>query len=161
MQGTGKRTKPYRWNRETAAREFGLNPRTVGARMVKASVVPGPDGRWSTQQMVEGLFGGTEFERLAKLRAERELLELELAMKRSELISVDLTVKVMGDLAVWIVAAIKNSDLDPFQKEAILRQIRSFDIASSLRATAIAVESDSDSAESVHDSKAAEGQRVG
>jgi hypothetical protein len=83
------KTEHLRWTQEKAAREFGVNPRTLRNRLTQLSISAGADEMFSTGDICRAVFGDYDGEALQKLAAERELAQLELAEKKGAVISAD------------------------------------------------------------------------
>lgn len=54
---------PLRWSVLNAAEEFSRDYRTIERKLAAAKLLPGPDGCYSSQEIVEALFGGLNAER--------------------------------------------------------------------------------------------------
>ena len=76
------RAAGLRWNIETAAREFGVNPRTVSGRVHTAGVLPGEDGLYSTADIASAIFGDIAGERLRLTRESADKVALDNARTR-------------------------------------------------------------------------------
>lgn len=71
--------KAIRWTIRQAASEFGCDEKTMSNRLRRESLVPGEDGKFSTRQIVTGMFGDIGTHRLRKMKAEADLAELQKA----------------------------------------------------------------------------------
>lgn len=116
--------QPIRWTLERAASEFAINPRTLAKRVRRDSILAGPDGRWSTVDISKAIVGDVEGERLRKLKAEADLLELELEQKMGTIANLSDMELAWGNVVVALRQVIKGSNLSQSEKEACLRQIR-------------------------------------
>lgn len=87
------------WTIEKASGEFGINPRTLSARLKHLGIEPCYGGKvkrfYSTKQMAEAVYGDLEAERIRKTRAEADQIEIENEQSKKTLID-------FGDFAaVW------------------------------------------------------------
>lgn len=76
---TARPHKPIAWTLNKASVEFGVDGKTLRMRLANAGQHPGPDGKFTTRQLCDGLFGGERSERGARTKAERQLAELQFA----------------------------------------------------------------------------------
>ena len=81
-----KKAESIRWTQEGAAAEFGLNPRTVAARIKTAGVAPGPDGKFSTADVHRAICGDYEKQRARKMKEDADQVALANAKERGELV---------------------------------------------------------------------------
>ena len=117
------RQKPYRWSVNTAAAEFGVDRRWLTKRLRQDSIEPGEDGKFSTQQVASTIYGGIGAEKLGKTRAERELLEIELAKEREELIHRDRLFRFLENVFIAVKMKILGSGLSDIEKERVLNNL--------------------------------------
>jgi phage terminase Nu1 subunit (DNA packaging protein) len=101
MSGTSKTSRKkesIRWTIDRAADEFDIDNRTLTKALTRAGLLAGEDGRWSTSQMVQALFGDHEAEQLRKTREEADKLALANKKTRGELVELDVVGLVWDDI---------------------------------------------------------------
>jgi len=113
-------SKGHRWTIEAAAGDFGIDRKTLKNRIRELGLGPGTDNKFSTQDICKAVFGDYSGERLRKLKAERELLEIELGKQRRELIPVDEVYKLLENIFLAIRSKIIGSHLSQSEQDAIL-----------------------------------------
>ena len=122
------RAELIRWTLEMAAKEFGLNPRTVSGRVRQSGITPGEDGLFSTVDIHRALCPDVEIElnaeRLRKTKAESERIELENEKTRGTLVSVEATYKHFEHFFVALRARILASGLTEDEKDELLKDLR-------------------------------------
>ena len=116
-------TRAIRLNLEQAAGEFGLDRKTLRKRIRQAGIEPGQDGKFSIRQMCEVVFGDLTTERLRKTRAERELLEIELAKTRNEVIHRERLFEFLQNIFIAVKSKITSSHLSEAEQNAILNDL--------------------------------------
>ena len=84
-----KNKRGIRWTIRHAAGEFGLHHETLAKYLRREGVQAGPDGRYSTQDICKGMFGDLRYEQTREARARADKLELEIRVKRRELVAVE------------------------------------------------------------------------
>jgi len=117
-----------RWTIQQAAPEFDIHSATLAKRIKTLGVEPGEDKKFSTKQICDAVFGNLDGEKLAKIKAERELLEIELAKERKKLIESDVAFRVWEGVVVSIRQIIKSSALSDTEKNSILQNLREIDV---------------------------------
>ena len=75
-----KQSKQITWTTEQAAREFGRSRTTVAARLADAAAKPDGDGKFTTKQICDALFGSAHQARLREANARAELAETRTAI---------------------------------------------------------------------------------
>jgi len=116
---------------EQAASEFGINPRTLSARLRQAGIQPGEDRCFSTAQICAAVFGNMDGEKLRLVREQADKVEIENRVSRKQLIDVT---ELAPILAKFITAArqriISNMKLDRDEKDKIISHLgEALDIA--------------------------------
>ena len=76
--------KTLHWTIERIARETGHDRKTVASKMAGQSA--DVKGRFTTRQVIAGMFGDLHNERLREVRSRADLNELELARKERKLV---------------------------------------------------------------------------
>jgi hypothetical protein len=79
-------------------------------------------------QIASAVFGDIEGEKLNKLRAERELLEIELSEKRSKLINAEHACRAWTDIIIAMRQIIKGSSLSDSEKNQLFTNMRELTI---------------------------------
>src|SRR5260221_12479679 len=75
---------PLRWDLKSAGRELGMTAETLSRKLNKADQFPGPDKRYSTQQLLTAAFGNIAGERLRKVTEEADNMMLRNQILRGE-----------------------------------------------------------------------------
>lgn len=117
--------KPQRlaWTQERASAEFGINPRTLSARLKQTGLEPDSAGRWSTKQIATAIFGDLEFERIRKTRAEAEEVEKRNAESDERLVDVDDFCKKYEPVVIEMKRLILSSKLSEQEKHDLILQL--------------------------------------
>ncbi len=74
------KAKIITWTIEAAAKEFGRSRTTVTARLADTGAKPDGDGKYTTKQICEALFGSAHQARLREANARAELAEARTAI---------------------------------------------------------------------------------
>jgi hypothetical protein len=80
MPGSSKTNvpkEPLRWSLARASGEFALSVPTLRAGLAKNSSAPGEDGCYSTQQIVESIYGALNLEKIWTQRELTKKLQVE------------------------------------------------------------------------------------
>ena len=113
----------FKWNASRAAREFDFSFNTVTKRLAQSGVKPDADGFYTTKQMHAALFGDINGERLRKIRAEADQVEMENAIKRGELVNVEEFGKKWDSVFIKLKQTIKSSKLTEAEQFGILSEL--------------------------------------
>lgn len=105
-------------------RELNLHRSTLTKRLKSSDVQAGKDGKYSTADIFRGLSGDLNTERIAKIRAERELLELELEHERGQVANLSDMELAWSGIVVALRQVIKGSSMSQAEKERCLKEIR-------------------------------------
>jgi hypothetical protein len=81
-----KKTELKRWGLNEAGDEFGLDPKTIKKRLAAASIEPGEDGAFSTQQICAAVYGDLHGQKLRLVRAQARRIEVDTAEKEGRLV---------------------------------------------------------------------------
>lgn len=127
-----KIAKTLQWNIETASREFGLNPRTMAARLTAASIGPDAEGFYSTQQIARAIFNDYESEKTRLTKAQADQSEFDLAVSRKQFVPIEPTFQAMSNLLFAIKREVEMSPLPAEQKDNIYREIQGIDLKGSI-----------------------------
>ena len=114
---------PIRWTIQRASVEFGLHRETLAKYLRREGVQPGSDGKFSTQDICRGVFGDLTGEKTRETRARADLLEIELAKERQQLIRVQNVFGLLEGSFIAIRERILGSHLSRAEQEDILRQL--------------------------------------
>lgn len=68
-----------RWTKELASSEFAINPRTLTNRLRQKGIEPGPDNKYSTQQICDAVYGDIDCEKLRRAAAQATRDEIKAA----------------------------------------------------------------------------------
>jgi hypothetical protein len=119
-----KTPRQIRWNIEVAAREFGINPRTLSANLVKADQQPGEDGMFSTPQVCSAVFSDYEQENTRLRKAQADQAELDLSVARKEVVPVEIAFQTVSNMLFSVRRVIETSDLPTENKDEIYEQLQ-------------------------------------
>jgi hypothetical protein len=119
-----KAPRQIRWNIEVAAREFGINPRTLSANLVKADQQPGEDGMFSTPQVCSAVFSDYEQENTRLRKAQADQAELDLSVARKEVVPVEIAFQTVSNMLFSVRRVIETSDLPTESKDEIYEQLQ-------------------------------------
>jgi hypothetical protein len=119
-----KAPRQIRWNIEVAAREFGINPRTLSAHLVKADQQPGEDGMFSTPQVCSAVFSDYEQENTRLRKAQADQAELDLSVARKEVVPVEIAFQTVSNMFFAVRRVIETSDLPTENKDEIYEQLQ-------------------------------------
>lgn len=108
---------------EQACAEFGINPRTLSARLTQEGIEPGDDGKFSTKQIARAIYSDLELERTRLVRAEAIAQERENKEKDEKLIDVDEFAKDYEQVYLGMVRVIKSAKLSEAEQNEILQQL--------------------------------------
>ncbi len=126
MKKRGPKSERCRWTIERAAVEFGINPRTLVARLKQGGIDPDAEGYWTTMQIVRGIYDDLESERIRLTRAQADGEELRNAKDRGELVPVDEFARRWEPVFIDMVRIIKSSKLtedEQFQIQSELERV--------------------------------------
>lgn len=120
--------EPLRWNVEKAAREFAVSNITIKRRLNEVAASPDKDGLYSTEQLVEALFGSMHVEKLKTQREITHRYALENAITRAEVLNRAELTKAFSALADALVTVINLSELGRREKEDFLKNLSSWPV---------------------------------
>jgi hypothetical protein len=112
-----------RWTIERAAPEFGLNPRTLSARLKQSNLDPSADGTWTTQQIVRAIYNDLESERIRETRSKADLNEQELRKRNGELVDIEDFCKKFEPIYVNCARIVKSSKLTIEEQDSMLNDL--------------------------------------
>lgn len=108
---------------EHAAGEFGINPRTLTARIKQSGLVPGDDGKYSTKDISIAVFGDLERERIRLTSAEADAQEMKNRTLAGELVNVEEFRKDYAEVYVEMVRIIRGSGLSETEQDTLLKAL--------------------------------------
>ena len=123
---------PIRWTIHKAEIEFGRAPKTIKSGLQAAGISPGRDGKYSTREIAEALFGFGTLERRAKeAKMQQQIDEARLARNKllqQENILAPLAIMkfCLADMLTQTVSFIRHSSLTAQEKEQLVAQLREF-----------------------------------
>lgn len=118
-----------RWTIQMAANEFGFDRQFLTKQIKGIGAVPGEDGKFSTRQITEALFGSAKLEREAreaKFRQqidEAEMSKNERDIQEGRLAYVTQMKEFVTDLTTRFVQMIRQSDLKDAAKKQWVAEI--------------------------------------
>lgn len=122
-----KIAKLIRWNIETAAREFGINPRTMSARLTAAAIQPAEDGFYSTQEIASAVFSDYEQERTRLTKAQADQAEHDLAANKKEVLPIEIAFQAASNVICAMLRILELSEkLTAEEKDDLRKQAMSF-----------------------------------
>lgn len=128
----GTKYKPLRWTIAKAASEFNWDAETLSKALKRASI-EGSNGTFSTAEIVKACFGDLDGEKLRKLTLEADLLSVELARERGQVLVTDDVRRVWSGVIVALRQVVKASGLSDAEKNECMRQIRQIDVTEYLK----------------------------
>jgi phage terminase Nu1 subunit (DNA packaging protein) len=90
-------TKSHRWTIPEAAPEFGVDRQTLADRLRRMDESGGPDGKFSTQQILRACFSDDKQERTRLTTAQADLAEIKKAEALGHLFDADTVREVWTD----------------------------------------------------------------
>lgn len=119
----GRPRKVIRWTVEWAASEFGINPRTLSARLKQNGATGGDDLKFSTKQIATAIYGDLEREKIRLTSAEADAQERENKLAIGELIEVAEIQRRFAPIMVELVRIVRASALSDADQDALLSQL--------------------------------------
>jgi hypothetical protein len=107
------------------SREFNFSIPTLRAALAKNSAVPGEDGCFSTQQIVDSLFGALHLEKIRTQRATTERITLENQITRAEVLNRSALEQAFSGVADAMVSIISRSGLSKDERGDLQRELAS------------------------------------
>ena len=105
---------------QRASVEFGLHRETLAKYLRREGIQPGADGKYSTQEIVRGVYGDLRTEQTRETRLRADKLEHELALERKEVIPVSAVYEVLESCFIAVKMKIYASGMSDLEKEQIL-----------------------------------------
>jgi hypothetical protein len=124
IERTNVGSEPLRWSVLAASREFATNRETLQRRIVEANIDCGPDGLYSTQQIVTALTGDERTERIRHKRAQADNVTLKNQELEGSVIPISVISRVIEQGFISIKQEILGCmDLSDSKKDAILKHL--------------------------------------
>lgn len=124
------RNQAVRWSTDKAAKEFGVDWRTLAKAFAREGVKPGDDGKWSTREVVAALFGDQDAADLRLTLAQAEAIERKNRVAAGRLIDVDAVILFNEQVAAAMRERVLALDIPHTTKEALLGDLQKLDDAS-------------------------------
>lgn len=121
------RNQPLRWSVEKAAKEFGIDRRTLTKNLTAAGISAGDDSRWTTQDMVRAIYGDKDAAELRLTVAKAEALERKNRVADGELVSVDAVLRFNERICAALRETVMALDVPKEAKEQMLTELRKLD----------------------------------
>jgi hypothetical protein len=96
---------------------------TLTKYLRREGIHPGPDGKFSTQEIVKGVYGDLRSEQVRETRARADRLELELARERKQVIPAPRVLSFLENVFVAVKMKILGSSLSELEQEKILNDL--------------------------------------
>jgi hypothetical protein len=109
-----------RWSIARAGKEFGMDAETLQGRVKTSGIVQGEDGKFSTKQIVDAIFGDLDGEKLLKLRAERKAIERDNAREDRILLPTSELLRVWSSILLDYRQRVLYADIPQLLKEDLL-----------------------------------------
>lgn len=116
----GRKIETIRWALGTAAKEFGLDPKTLSARLKARGIEVGVDGKLSTLQICEAVYGDLEGEKILKTREERIKLARENKTADRELLPTPEMIRIWSSVILEYRQRVLYAEIPQTTKEDLL-----------------------------------------
>jgi len=120
--------EPFRWTIGYAASEFGLDEKTLAARIKAAGVLKGTDGRFSTQDITRAIFGDLELEKTRLTSEQADIAAINKAEMLRELVPTVFMARVWGGVLADLRQKISFLELPDAKKAEILADLQDLPI---------------------------------
>jgi len=121
------RNQAVRWSTDKAAKEFGVDWRTLAKALAREGIKPGDDGKWSTREVVAALFGDQDAADLRLTLAQAEAIERKNRVAAGRLIDVDAVILFNEQVAAAMRERVLALDIPHTTKEALLGDLQKLD----------------------------------
>jgi hypothetical protein len=121
---------PIRWSLHKAETEFGHGAGTLKRGLKAAGISPGADGKYSTREIAQALFGFGTLERQAKEAKlqkaidEGAIVRNERAQQEGKLVSLTGVKSIWADCIVKMVQFIRHCSMTEPEKNHLIGEIR-------------------------------------
>lgn len=123
--------KPFRWSPWLAWMETGRSLNTIRAGLRANNISPGPDGKYSTRDIVAAIVGKghslkaeAEEAKHQKAITEAEAAKVKLEQLRNKLVSIDEVREFITDLQTRIAQRLRHSKMPKQEIEEALREMK-------------------------------------
>jgi len=116
--------KIIRWTLHLAAQEFGIDDKALLKRIKTGGILQGEDGLWSTKDICSAVFGDIDLEKLRAARHTANLLEIEEAEKRDQLLSKADVYTALDKIGIELKAKIMACNISEDEKRDILKTMQ-------------------------------------
>lgn len=123
-KGFGRQLERMRWTVPKAASEFGVNTNTLTRYIKAAGILAGKDGKFSTLDVAEAIYGDQHKELLSNRQKENALLDIELSRARNEVIEVEVVSQLLESIGAAAKRIIMLSGLSLSEKIATLNELK-------------------------------------
>src|SRR5690349_14379102 len=103
-----KAVSALRWTIERAASEFQIDRKTLTKRIRGSDILPGDDGKFSTEQICAAVFGDYRREQLRELRERADGTALENEVTRKERIPIEDVTESFDEIFQSISGTVKS-----------------------------------------------------
>ncbi len=125
LEKTNIPSEPLRWSALAAQRETGINRATIQKRLAGANILPGPDGLYSTRDLLKSIHGDIAAEKLRKIELTNEREEIKNAALKRELIPAKEVSKNLNNLTLALRSEILGcADITKDRKDSLLRHLK-------------------------------------
>jgi hypothetical protein len=112
-----------RWTVARAAVEFNLHKDTVAKYLRREGIRPGPDGKFSTIDVITAVYGNLRSDQTREARARADKLELEVALLKKRAIPTERVFQFLQNCLVAIKSKITSSHLSEIEQHQILNDL--------------------------------------
>jgi hypothetical protein len=120
--------EPLRWNLDAMSREFNFSIPHLRGVLAKHNAVAGEDGCFSTQQIVDALYGALHLEKIRTQRAMTERITLENQITRAEVLNRADLAQGLAGIADAMCSIISTSGLSRQEQDNLRRELASIPI---------------------------------
>jgi len=118
------KAKPLlRWSLNSASLEFAVDRATLTRRLRAASIEPGPDGKYTTAEIIAGAFGDLERERIRETSAAADLREMKRDELKGLLLPKDEVMAHFMEIGTAIRQTIENSALPTADQDKVIESL--------------------------------------
>lgn len=113
----------FRWTVDRGSIELSIDTKTLTARLRRANVLPGEDGKYSTAQIAGAVYGDHKLELIRGAQQENEMREVELARMRREVVPVEVAFQTVSNMLFAVRRVILTSRLSKEEQDACLKEL--------------------------------------
>jgi hypothetical protein len=129
-----QRDPPIRWSLHKAEVEYGRSVLRIKSGLRAAGISPGADGKYSTREIAEALFGfGTLERRAREAKMNQQIDEARLARSKllqheGALLPIAILKFCIADVLTNVVTFIRHSSLTKEESERLVSQLRHYKV---------------------------------